>query len=78
MLESELVDRVNVITQKTYDPLEWTNVGVSVNCFLEVWYDRVLPLVRFLKCMLETGRFRPNIAAEIDIVVNFSLGNVSK
>ena len=72
MLETELVDSVNVIAQEADDPLEGTNVSVAVNLFLKVRYDGVLPLVRFLKSAFETGRLRPDVAAKVDIVVDFS------
>ena len=72
VLETELVDSVNVIAQEADDPLEGTNVSVAVNLFLKVRYDGVLPLVRFLKCAFETGCLRPDVAAKVDIVVDFS------
>ena len=56
MIQTELVDTVDVAAEKADDPLVWADVDLPVDLGLVVLHERVLPLVGFLERALQTNR----------------------
>ena len=56
MIQTELVDAVDVAAEQADDPLVRADVDLPVDLGLVVLHERVLPLVGFLERALQTNR----------------------